>query len=125
MVRQIRVSKLDIFKRKLYAEFESNSVKLLGVPSSRVREVFADRDEDINAKFEAAWDFGGAPFMRQEMSMTLAILELIYHESDIGRQLTVQEQTDRYASWDIGLDAKTIDDYYLNKQKQSETAKPQ
>ena len=125
MVRQIRVSKLDIFKRKLYADFESNSSKLLGVPSSRVREVFADRDEDINAKFEAAWDFGGAPFMRQEMSMTLATLELVYHETEIGRELTDQEQTHRYASWNIGLDAKTIDDYYLNKQKQSETAKSQ
>ena len=87
--------------------------------------MFAARDEDINVKFEAAWAFGGAPFMRQEMSMTLAILELIYHESDIGRQLTVKEQTDRYVSWDIGLDAKTIDDYYLNKQKQSEAAKSQ
>ena len=125
MVRPKRVSKLDRSKRKLYAEFESNSFKLLGVPSSRVREVFADRDEDINANFEAAWDFGGAPFMRQEMSMTLATLELVYYETEIGRELTDQEQTHRYASWNIGLDAKTIDDYYLNKQKQSEAAKSQ
>ena len=125
MVKPKRVSKLDLFKRKLYAEFESNSFKLLGVPSSRVREVFADRDEDINANFEAAWDFGGAPFMRQEMSMTLATLELVYHETEIGQELTDQEQTHRYASWNIGLDAKTVDDYCLNKQKQSEAAKSQ
>ena len=63
--------------------------------------------------------------MRQEMSMTLATLELVYHETEIGRELTGQEQTHRYASWNIGLDAKTIDDYYLNKQKQSEAAKSQ
>ena len=73
---------MDPFKRNLYAEFESNCFKLLGVPSSRVREVFADRKTDINAKFEGAWDFGGAPFMRQEMSMTIAVLELVYHETE-------------------------------------------
>ena len=111
---------MNPFKRNLYAEFESNCFKLLGVPSSRVREVFADRDTDINAKFEAAWNFGGAPFMRQEMSMTIAILELVYHETKIDRKLTDQERTERYVSWDIGLDAKTVDEYYLHKEKQKQ-----
>jgi len=113
---------MNPFNQNLYAEFESNCFKLLGVPSSRVREVFADRDTDINAKFEAAWNFGGAPFMRQEMSMTIAILELVYHETEIDRQLTDEERTERYASWNIGLDADTIEEYYSTKEKLKEVA---
>lgn len=112
---------INPFKRNLYSEFESNCFKLLGVPSSRVREVFADRDTDINAKFEAAWDFGGAPFMRQEMSMTIAILELVYHQTEIDRELTDEERTERYVSWNIGLDAETVDEYYSMKQNQDKS----
>ena len=114
---------MNPFKRNLYAEFESNCFKLLGVPSSRVREVFADRDTDINAKFEAAWDFGGAPFMRQEMSMTIAILELVYHETEIDRQLTDEERAERYASWNIGLDADTVEEYYQKKHQLTQATK--
>ncbi|MDB0016446.1 hypothetical protein N9E28_02735 [Alphaproteobacteria bacterium] len=58
---------MDPFKEKLYEEFEANSQKLLGVPDNRVREVLSDKGEDIDAEFEAAWDFGGAAFMRQCM----------------------------------------------------------
>ena len=116
---------MNPFKQNLYAEFESNCFKLLGVPSSRVREVFADRDTDINAKFEAAWNFGGAPFMRQEMSMTIAILELVYHETKIDRKLTDQERTERYVSWDIGLDPETVDKYFQKKQEQKTSAEHQ
>ena len=59
-----RNSNLDPFKEKLYEELEANSYKLLGVPGNRVREVLSDKGEDIDAEFEAAWDFGGAAFMR-------------------------------------------------------------
>lgn len=97
------------FKKKLYEEFEVNSYKLMGVPGNRVREVLAERGEDIDAKFEAAWDFGGAPFMRQTMSMTLAILELVYYESEIGKQLSEDEQSERFESHDIGLDKEARD----------------
>ena len=58
---------MNQFKEKLYEEFESNSYKLMGVPGNRVREVLAKYGEDIDAEFEAAWDFGGAAFMRQCM----------------------------------------------------------
>ena len=47
------------FKEKLYEEFEANSFKLLGAPGNRVREVLSDKGEDIDAEFEAAWDFSG------------------------------------------------------------------
>ena len=83
---------MNQFKAKLYEEFEDNAFKLMGVSGDRVREVLGNRGEDIDADFEAAWSFGGAPFMRQTMSMVLATLELVYHESDIGRQLTDEEQ---------------------------------
>ena len=103
------LSIMNQFKEKLYKEFEDHSFKLMGVPGNRVREVLAKRGEDIDARFEAAWDFGGAPFMRQTMSMALAILELVYHESEIGKQLTEDEQSERFESHDIGLDKEARD----------------
>ena len=116
---------MDPFKEKLYEEFEANSHKLLGVPGNRVREVLSDKGEDIDAEFEAAWDFGGASFMRQCMSLTLCRLEQIYHERDLGRHLTQDEADERYTAWDIGLDAKTINDYYSKKREQDEVAEQQ
>ena len=120
-----RNSTLDPFKEKLYEEFEANSYKLLGVPGNRVREVLSDKGEDIDAEFEAAWDFGGAAFMRQCMSLTLCRLEQIYHERDLGRHLTQDEADERYTAWDIGLDTQTIDEYYLKKQEQDEAVQGQ
>jgi hypothetical protein len=102
---------MNQFKEKLYAEFEANAYKLMGVPGNRVREVLAERGEDIDAKFEAAWDFGGATFMRQTMSMTLAILELVYHESEIDQQLTDDEQAERFEGHGIGLDKEAVADW--------------
>ena len=116
---------MNQFKEKLYEEFEANSYKLMGVPGNRVREVLAKYGEDIDAEFEAAWDFGGATFMRQCMSLTLCRLEQIYYERDLGRQLTQGEADERYTAWDIGLNAKAIDEYYLTKKKQVEATAQQ
>jgi hypothetical protein len=116
------LSVMNQFKEKLYEEFEANSHKLMGVPGNRVREVLAKYGEDIDAEFEAAWDFGGAAFMRQCMSLTLCRLEQIYHERDLGRQLTQDEADARYTAWDIGLDNQTIDEYYLKKRQRDEVA---
>ena len=113
------------FKEKLYEEFEANSYKLMGVPGKRVREVLAKYGEDIDAEFEAAWDFGGAAFMRQCMSLTLCRLEQIYHERDLGRHLTQDEADERYTAWDIGLNTQTINEYHLTKEKQEEESEPQ
>ena len=113
---------MNQFKEKLYEEFEANSYKLMGVSGNRVREVLAEHGEDIDADFEAAWDFGGAAFMRQCMSLTLCRLEQVYHERDSGRHLTEDEADERYTAWDIGLDAKTIDEYYFKKREQDEAA---
>ena len=116
---------MNQFKEKLYEEFEANSYKLMGVPGNSVREVLAKYGEDIDAEFEAAWDFGGAAFMRQCMSLTLCRLEQIYHERDLGKQLTQDEADERYTGWDIGLDAQTIDEHHLTKKKQEEEPKLQ
>lgn len=51
---------MDPFKEKQYGEFETNSYKLMGVPGNRMREVLSDIVNDIDAEFEAAWDFVGA-----------------------------------------------------------------
>ena len=119
IIKRIKsISNLDPFKEKLYEEFEANSYKLLGVPGNRVREVLAEHGEDIDADFEAAWDFGGAAFMRQCMSLTLCRLEQVYHERDLGRHLTQDEADRRYAAWNVGLDTQTIDEYYLKKLQQ-------
>ena len=119
------LSVMNQFKVKLYEEFEANSYKLMGVPGNRVREVLANYGEDIDAEFEAAWEFGGAAFMRQCMSLTLCRLEQIYYERDLGRHLTQDEADERYTAWDIGLDTQTIDEYHLTKGKQGEESKPQ
>ena len=118
-------SVMNQFKEKLYEEFEANSYKLMGVSGNRVREVLAEHGEDIDADFEAAWDFGGAAFMRQCMSLTLCRLEQVYHERDLGRHLTQDEADERYTAWDIGLDTRTIDEYYLKKQEQDEAVQGQ
>ena len=100
---------MDKFKRKLYAEFESNCFKIFGVPGARVREVLSERGDDLFEMYEEAWDYGGAVFMRQTMAFTILSLEAIYHETEIGRELTVEERNDRFESFDVGMNADTID----------------
>ena len=100
---------MDKFKRKLYAEFESNCFKIFGVPGARVREVLSERGDDLFEMYEEAWDYGGAILMRQTMAFTILSPEAIYHETEIGRELTVEERNDRFESFDIGMNADTID----------------
>ena len=100
---------MNNFKQKLYKEFEANCFHVLGVPSNRVREVLGHRGENIDDKFDAAWQFGGATHTRQTMSMTLAALEVVYHESEIGKELTEEEQLSRFESWGIGLTPEIVD----------------
>ena len=100
---------MDKFKRKLYAEFESNCFKIFGVPGARVREVLSERGDDLFEMYEEAWNYGGAVFMRQTMAFTILSLEAVYHETEIGRELTVEERNDRFESFDIGMSADTID----------------
>ena len=57
-------NKIDLFKKRLYDEFEDHAYKVLGVSSDRVREVLGERGHDIDADFEAAYEFAGAAFMR-------------------------------------------------------------
>ena len=108
----------NLFKQKLYDEFEQNSYKVLGVPTDRIREVLSEHGEDIDAEFDAAWDFGGANFMRLTMSFKLAALETLYHEIETGVELTSEEQLVRFNSLGIGLNEDTINFYYSEKNKQ-------
>jgi len=106
------------FKQKLYDEFEQNSFKVLGVPGDRVREVLGARGENIDADFEAAWEYGGASYMRISMSMVLATLELVYYQTEIDRELTEDERVERYESFDIGLNKENIDAWYSKRYEQ-------
>ncbi len=99
---------MNKFKRKLYAEFESNCFKIFGVPGARVREVLSERGDNLFEKYEEAWVYGGALFMRQTMAFTILSLEAVYHETEIGRELTEEERNDRFESFDIGMNADTI-----------------
>ena len=108
----------NIFKQKLYDEFEQNSFKVLGVPGDRVREVLGARGENIDADFEAAWEYGGASYMRISMSMVLATLELVYYQTEIDRELTEDERVERYESFDIGLNKENIDAWYSKRYEQ-------
>ena len=100
---------MDKFKSKLYAEFESNCFKIFGVPGARVREVLSERGDDLFEMYEEAWDYGGALFMRQTMALTILSLEAVYHETEIGRDLTVEERDDRFESFDTAMNVVTID----------------
>ena len=113
-------SKMDPFKKRLYAEFEDHCYKVLGVSGDRIREVLGDRGHDLNADFEAAYAFAGAAFMRQEMSYVLCSLEQVYYETEIGRELTKDERLERYTSWDIGLNEETLNAYYSTYGRQQE-----
>ena len=103
---------MDPFKKRLFDEFEDHAYKILGVTGDRVREVLLDRGHDIFQEFEAAYEFAGAAFMRQSMSWRLCMLEQVYHETEIGRELTEDEQLERFTNWGIGVNEETLNAYY-------------
>ena len=109
---------MNKFKRKLYAEFESNCFKIFGVPGARVREVLSERGDDLFEKYEEAWTYGGAVFMRQTMAFTILTLEAVYYETEIGRELSEEERNARFKSFDIGMDADTIDVWHTTRAAQ-------
>lgn len=111
------------FKQKLYEEFEQNSLRLLGVPTDRIREVLSQHGEDIDAEFGAAWDFGGASFMRLAMNYKLAALETLYHEIKTGVELTGEEQRFRFESLGLGLNEATVTTYYNQRDEQLQEIK--
>ena len=119
--------KMNRFKKRLYDEFKDHAYKVLGVSDDRVREVLGERGHDIDADFEAAYEFAGAAFMRQKMSHILCSLELVYYETKIGWQLTEDERLERYTNWDIGLNIETLNAYYYTcmtqQEQKSETKK--
>ena len=57
-------NKMDLFKKRLYDEFEAHCQHVLSVSCDRVREVLLERGHDIFQEFEAAYEFAGAAFMR-------------------------------------------------------------
>ena len=59
-------SKMKTFKKRLYDEFEEHAYKVLGVSGDRVREVLAELGLDIDADFEAAYEFAGASLLRDK-----------------------------------------------------------
>ena len=105
-------SKMDPFKKRLYDEFEDHAYKVLGVSGDRVREVLGERGHDIDADFEAAYEFAGAAFMRQKMSHILCSLELVYYQTKNGWQLIEDERLERYTNRDIGFKMKTLNACY-------------
>ena len=102
------------------SEFEDHACKVLGVSGDRVREVLGERGHDTDADFEAAYESAGAAFTRQKMSHILCSLELVYYETEIGRQLTEDERLERYTNWNIGLNMETLNAYYYTAVGQEE-----
>ena len=117
------VSEMGPFKKRIYDEFEANCQHVLGVSSDRVRDVLLDRGHDNFEEFEAAYEFAGAAFMRQSMSWRLCALEQVYHETKIGRELTDDEQLERFTNWDVGLNAEILDAYYYTCMTQQDAEK--
>ena len=111
---------MDPFKKRLFDEFEDHAYKVLGVSGDRVREVLGERGQNLDAEFEAACEFAGAAFMRQKMSHVLCALELVYHEIEIGRELTKDEKLQRFTNWNIGLNMETLNAFYYTSIGQQE-----
>ena len=101
-------NEMTLFKKRVYDEFEAYCQHVLGVSGDRVREVLLERGHDIYEKFEAAYEFDGAAFMRQSMSWRLCALQQVYHETKIGRELTDDEQLERFTNWDVALNAEIM-----------------
>ena len=118
----IEASKMDPFKKRVYDEFEANCQHVLGVSGDRVREVLLERGYDIFQEFEAAYEFAGVAFIRQSMSWRLCALEQVYHETKIGRELTDDEQLERFTNWDVGQNAKILNAYYYTCMAQHKQA---
>ena len=74
-------SKMNPFKKRLNDDFEYHAYQVLSVSGDRVREVLSERGHDIDADFEAAYEFAGAAFMCQKMRHILCSLELVYYET--------------------------------------------
>ena len=123
----IEVSEMDPFKKCVYDEFEANCRHILGVSSDRVKEVLLECGHDIFQEFEVTYEFAGDAFMRQSMSWRLCALEQVYHETKIGRELTDDEQLERFTNWDVGLNAEILNAYYYTcmtqQEQKSETKK--
>ena len=100
---------MNPFKQRVYDEFEANCQHVLGVSGDRVKEVLLERGHDILQEFEAAYAFAGPTFTRQIMNVCLRMLEQVYHEKDIGRELAQDEQLERYTAWNVGLEGETLD----------------
>ena len=92
----------------------------MGVSGDRVREVLGERGQNLDAEFEAAYEFAEAAFMRQKMSHVLCVLELVYHETEIGRELTKDEKLQRFTNWNIGLNMETLNAFYYTSIGQQE-----
>jgi hypothetical protein len=123
----IEVSEMDPFKKRVYDEFEANCQHILGVSSDRVRGVLLECGHDIFQEFEVTCEFAGTAFMRQSMTWRLCALERVYHETKIGRELTDDEQLERFTNWDVGLNAEILNAYYYTcmtqQEQKSETKK--
>ena len=65
------------------------------------------------------WNFMGKKQWKCHFS-----LEQFYHETKIGRELTDDEQLERFTNWDVGLNAEILDAYYytcmIQQEKKSE-----
>ena len=61
--------------------------------------------------------------MRQSMSWLLWALQQVYNETKIGRELTDDEQLERFTNWDVGLNAEILDAYYYTCMTQQEAEK--
>ena len=56
------------------------------------------------------------------MSWRLCALEQVYHETKIGRELTDDEQLERFTNWGIGVNEETLNAYYSTCGRQQEEA---
>jgi hypothetical protein len=81
----------DIFKNKIYTEFEQNLYRILNISLDEYRTIFEQHNDDPFEEFETIYANDGAEKMRITMNWAIVNLSVIYQERELGRKMTGPE----------------------------------
>ena len=84
----------DIFKNKIYEEFEQNLYRILNISLDEYRDLFEQHNDNPLEDFEATYANEGAEKMRIAMNWSITNLSMIYRERELGREMTGPERED-------------------------------
>ena len=93
----------NIFKEKIYKDFETNLNRILGMSFEEFKNVLGQEKNSLTERYEAAYDSGGPKKMRFYMNWSIANLSIIFTEQDISRPMTNEEKAAHRNNLGLGL----------------------